>query len=214
MQNVDWLIDRPQAVRAWYLFAHGAGAPMDSTFMGEIASLLCARGIGVARFEFPYMAQRRHGGKKRPPEKVDKLVLQYGAALQAFLDGPEFAGEPVFIGGKSMGGRIAAMLAGSALPEPVRGVCCLGYPFHPQGKPDTLRLEPLNACRLPVLVVQGTRDRLGNREEVDQYPLSDRMRCHWLADGDHDLKPRRQSGYSHAQHLAETADAIVNFTQG
>ena len=108
---------------------------MDSEFMTAIARGLAGKDIGVARFEFNYMAARRSGGGKRPPPQVHKLEAEFHDAI-ASLD----AKGPLFIGGKSMGGRIASMIADQLLADKkINGVICLGYPFHPPGKPDKLR---------------------------------------------------------------------------
>lgn len=194
------LIDGPVTGNTLVL-AHGAGAPMDSEFMNRITALLSARGIRVIRFEFPYMAERRASGKKRPPDRAPKLLAHYGEVLD------RVAGDgPVFIGGKSMGGRMATLLAAE---RSVAGVCVLGYPFHPPGKPERLRTEHLPRINAPVLICQGERDPLGRREEVESLPLPDTVRLHWLADGDHDLKPRKASGYRHEDNLVSAADAIA-----
>lgn len=183
------------------VLAHGAGAPMDSDFMNRMTALLTERGICVVRFEFPYMAQRRTGGTKRPPDRAPKLLAHYAQVLdQLSGDGP------VFIGGKSMGGRMATMLAAE---RAVAGVCVLGYPFHPPGKPDRLRTEHLPRIDCPVLICQGERDPMGRRDEVESLTLPEVVQLHWLADGDHDLKPRKASGLRHEDNLASAAAAIA-----
>lgn len=168
------------------LLAHGAGAPMDSNFMQLAAAGLAARGVHVARFEFPYMAGRRAGLARRPPDRADTLLACFADTLQR-LDHPG----PVFIGGKSMGGRMATLLA---TVQPVTGVVVFGYPFHPPGKPATLRTEHLGALRAPCLICQGERDPFGHRGEVAGYGLPASISLCWLDDGDHDLKPRQRSG--------------------
>lgn len=187
------------------ILAHGAGAPMDSEFMERIAQLLAERDIGVVRFEFPYMAQRRSGGKKRPPDRQPLLLESW----QEILDRYQSTGIDVFIGGKSMGGRMASLIA-DGNPQ-IKGLVCLGYPFHPPKKPEKLRTEHLEDLSTPSLMVQGTRDALGNREEVESYSLSEKIQLCWLEDGDHDLKPRVRSGHSHEEHLINAADAIAEF---
>ena len=93
----------------------------------------------------------------------------------------------------------------------VKGLVCLGYPFHPQGKPERLRTAHLAELQTPTLIVQGTRDALGNREEVEGYTLSSAIRLHWLEDGDHDLKPRVKSGFTHDQHLRDCVEEVAAF---
>lgn len=189
------------------VLAHGAGAPMDSDFMNDITGLLNDRAIRVVRFEFPYMAERRQTGRKRPPDRAPKLLDAYNALLDTLLNDLG-GGERLFIGGKSMGGRMATLVA---TERPVAGVCVLGYPFHPPGKPDKLRLDHLDGLRCPTLICQGERDALGNRDEVDGYDLPESVQLHWLPDGDHSLKPRKASGHTLEGNLASAADAIAEF---
>jgi len=188
------------------LLAHGAGAPMDSGFMDAIAAALAARGRRTLRFEFPYMAGRRAEGRKRPPDRMPVLEMCF---REAFAAAREAAGAaPLFVGGKSMGGRVASHLAdelGAA------GLVCLGYPFHPPGKPERLRTDHLAALATPALIVQGERDPFGRSDEVASYRLSAAIRVVWAPDGDHDLKPRKASGRSHADNIACAADAVAAF---
>ena len=175
---------------------------MDSPFMEAITAGLVALGLAVVRFEFPYMAQRRLGGTKRPPDRLPVLLDHY-RQLHAELR-PQVAG-PLLIGGKSMGGRIASLLADELA---VDGLVCLGYPFHPPGKAERLRTEHLAGLRTPALIVQGERDPFGRHEEVVGYALSERIRLHWLNSGDHDFKPLRSSGLSQAQSIENAAQAV------
>lgn len=172
--------------RGTLLLAHGASAAMDTQFMQRFAVHAAKAGLDVVRFEFGYMARRRVDGVRRPPPKVDTLVPEFAAALEAVLAASD---GPVLIGGKSMGGRIAAMLGGLELDPRVRAVVCLGYPFHPNGQPEKLRMGPLKALRLPALVVQGTRDPYGDENEVATYALPPRVTLVWSENGNHDLAP-------------------------
>jgi len=183
------------------LLAHGAGAPMDSPFMNAIAESVAAVGIEVIRFEFEYMAKRREDGTRRGPDRAPKLIARFEEVLS--LVGP--AAE-VVIGGKSMGGRIASMIADEV---GAAGVVCLGYPFHPSGKPERLRTAHLETLKTPTLIVQGTRDRLGSEEEVAAYTLSPSIELAWMADGDHSFKPRKKSGRTAEQNLEAAADAAI-----
>lgn len=200
---------RDQADKPWarFLFAHGAGAPMDSSFMTDTAAAIAHYGVEVVRFEFAYMAARRSEGKRRPPDRTEKLLACWDEIIE------RYAGDrlPLFIGGKSMGGRMATLWSTQNRGGDCRGIVCFGYPFHPAGKPEKLRVEHLANCGIPLLIVQGERDPLGSREEVDTYDLTPSTRVHWLAAANHDLKPLRSSGVSHAQHMAAAADAAVNF---
>lgn len=188
--------------RPTVLLAHGAGAAMDTPWMTAMAEGLADRGVRVARFEFDYMAQRRSGGPKRPPPKVDQLADEYRAVIAGLpCDGP------LIIGGKSMGGRVASLIA-DGLDGRVRGLLCLGYPFHPVGKPEKLRTAHLADLRTDTLICQGTRDPFGTADEVAGYDLSKRIRLHWLEDGDHDLKPRKRlTGRTLEDHLGLAMEA-------
>lgn len=201
------LCDKAGKPWARYLFAHGAGAPMDSSFMAETAAAIAQRGVEVVRFEFPYMAARRSEGKRRPPDQAEKLLMCWDELIG------RYAGDrlPLFIGGKSMGGRMATLWAAKNGGDNCRGIVCFGYPFHPAGKPEKLRVEHLANCGIPLLIVQGERDPLGSREEVGTYGLTSGTHLHWLAAANHDLKPLRSSGISHAQHMKAAADAAVDF---
>ncbi|SMP24968.1 alpha/beta family hydrolase [Shimia sagamensis] len=209
MSEIDFLIEGGEGPAApTFLFAHGAGAAMDAPFMMMVAEGLVARGIRVARFEFAYMAGRRSGGPKRPPPKMEVLQLEYRAAVAALdCDGP------LVIGGKSMGGRVASLIADDLFAsEVVSGLLCLGYPFHPQGKPEKLRTEHLASLNTPTLICQGTRDAFGTRQEVAGYDLSAQIDLHWFEDGDHDLKPRKRvTGVDHPTQLARVCDAAAGW---
>ena len=185
------------------VLAHGAGAPMDSDFMNEIAERISEAGTQVIRFEFEYMAKRRQDGQRRGPDRAPKLLARFRELIPAL--GP--ASELV-IGGKSMGGRIASMIADEV---GAAGVLCLGYPFHPPGKPERLRTGHLEELHTPALIVQGTRDRLGSFEEVSSYALSPRIRLAWMEDGDHSFKPRKKSGRTVEQNLDAAAEAALSF---
>ncbi|ARO33170.1 alpha/beta hydrolase family protein (plasmid) [Rhizobium sp. NXC14] len=199
-----FLLQGPQDARFTILLAHGAGAPMDSASMTAAADALAGVGFRVARFEFAYMAARRTAEGRKPPPRAETLNPEYEAAIAA-LD----AGGPLIIGGKSMGGRVASMVADGLYDRgKITGLLCLGYPFHPPGQPEKLRTGHLKRLATPALICQGTRDEFGTKDEVPGYDLSDRIEILWLEDGDHDLKPRKKiSGFSAAGHLAAMAKA-------
>lgn len=203
MTTHDLLSTGPTRARDVLVLAHGAGAPMDSDFMNDVAEGLAAHKIRVVRFEFPYMAERRRTGRKKPPNTAKILTETWGEVI-AQLRRPE----RLVIGGKSMGGRIASMVADE---QGVRGGCCLGYPFHPPGRPDKLRTEHLEDLATPTLIVQGERDTFGTREEVDAYDLSEAIELAWMPDGDHSFKPRKKSGYTMEQNLEACVESIVQF---
>lgn len=197
------LFDGPSNAVPIVVLAHGAGAPMDSPFMTTIAEGLAVAGHRVARFEFLYMQTRRATGKRRPPDRAPLLIACWRAVIDA-LGG----GENLVLGGKSMGGRIASMIADEV---GARGLLCLGYPFHAPGKPPGARIEHLAGLATPTLVVQGTRDRLGRPEEIAAYALSPAIRIAWIDDGDYSLKPRKASGRSEARNLAQAIERIDGF---
>jgi hypothetical protein len=178
---------------------------MDSPFMNTIAEEVAGAGIEVVRFEFEYMAKRREDGTRRAPDRAPKLIARFEEMLGEI--GPA---DQVIVGGKSMGGRIASMIADEV---GAAGVVCLGYPFHPPGKPERLRTAHLEALKTPTLIVQGTRDRLGTDEEVATYSLSPSIELAWMEDGDHSFKPRKKSGRTLEQNLEAAADAVVEFIQ-
>lgn len=204
----EFLTDGPDDARFTLLLAHGAGAPMDSVAMNAAAGALAREGFRVVRFEFEYMAARRSGARK-PPPNAEKVMPEFLAAVAA-LGAPS---GPLFIGGKSMGGRVASMVADELFEAGrVAGLLCLGYPFHPPGKPEQLRTAHLETLKCPALIVQGTRDVFGTREEVADYALSSSIEMLWLEDGDHDLKPRKSvSGFSAADHLATMAQRAARW---
>ena len=205
---VSFLSEGPDDARATILLAHGAGAPMDSASMSAAARTLSEAGFRVARFEFGYMASRRSAGGRKPPPRAETLKPEYVAAVGALST----AG-PLVIGGKSMGGRVASMVADELFADgKIAGLLCLGYPFHPPAKPDQLRTKHLAELATPTLICQGTRDEFGSREEVAGYDLSERIELLWLEDGDHDLKPRKSiSGFSAADHLRTMADGVSSW---
>jgi predicted alpha/beta-hydrolase family hydrolase len=203
----DFRFDGSEDARFTVLLAHGAGAPMDSPAMTAAARALATAGFRVARFEFGYMAARRSEGGRRPPPRAETVMPEYVAAVDDL--GPT-AG-PLIIGGKSMGGRVASMVADPLYAaRRIAGLLCLGYPFHPPNRPTQLRTRHLVALATPALIVQGTRDPFGTREDVGGYALSDRIELLWLEDGDHDLRPRKAvSGFTAAGHLKTMAEAAA-----
>ena len=203
----DFIYDGPAKAEVTVLLAHGAGAPMDSAAMTAAAKTLADEGLRVARFEFGYMAARRVG-ERRPPPKAESVMPEYVAAIDALK-----AKGKLIIGGKSMGGRVASMIADEMQAAgKVAGLVCLGYPFHPMGKPTQLRTKHLEKMSCPALIVQGTRDIMGTRDEVAGYKLSKAIEMLWLEDGDHDLKPRKAvSGSTAAGHMETMAAAVKAF---
>lgn len=192
---------------ATLLLAHGAGAGMDSSFLQQLAEELARREIRTLRFDFPYMARACAEAKRRPPNPAP-VLLEHWRAIIATWRAAESG--PLWLAGKSMGGRMASLLAdelGAA------GLICLGYPFHPAGKPERLRTDHLATLATPTLIVQGERDALGSREEVADYALAPSIEVQWIATADHDLKPLKRSGLNQAQVLVDTAARVAGFVR-
>jgi predicted alpha/beta-hydrolase family hydrolase len=176
-----YLTDGPPTALPIFLFAHGAGGAMDTPFMNLVARGLGEAGIRVVRFEFPYMAKRREGtGGRGAPDRQPVLLDAFRRVVEE-----HGGGERVIVGGKSMGGRMASMIADEV---GARGLLCFGYPFHPVGKPEQTRTAHLEHLHTPSLILQGTRDAFGKPEDVATYPLSPAIRVEWLEGGDHSLK--------------------------
>lgn len=185
-----------------FAFAHGAGAGMEHEFMQWVAKGLALKGIRVIRFNFPYMIKQAEDGKRRPPDRAPKLLEAY----QEIID--QVDADKLVIGGKSMGGRMASHL--SELDK-VAAMACLGFPFHPPGKPEKYKGEHLAELAKPCLILQGERDTFGKREEFADFDLSDSIRVEFIPDGDHSFKPRKSSGYTEQQNIALTVDKLSAF---
>jgi len=217
--NTELLITPAEDAVANFVFAHGAGANMHHTFMQQVSELLASFHVNVIRFNFTYMNKRLEEGKRYPPDRMPKLLAAYQEALKQ-LELPSKLNKidstlPLFIGGKSMGSRVAATLLaneeGQFTTQHIKGLVCLGYPFHPQKKLEQLRLEPLLAASKPSLIIQGERDALGNKQEILGYNLPQNYKTVFLTDGDHSFKPRVKSGFSYNQHILTAVDHIVSF---
>lgn len=187
------------------ILAHGAGAPMDSPFMEFFAQKIAQADIHVVCFEFSYMQQRRATGSKRPPDRQPKLLDHWRAVIEDLRPV-----DTLVIGGKSMGGRMASLIADE---QQVSGLVCLGYPFYAMGKQDNPRIEHLLDIKTPSLIVQGERDVMGNKTSVETYVLSPAVQINWLADGDHSFKPRKKSGYTEEQNWLAGCQQTVEFIQ-
>ena len=154
--TTTFLVDGPEDARVTILLAHGAGAPMDSTSMSATARALATAGCRVARFEFGYMAARRTGEGRKPPPKAETLIPEYAAAVDDL--GPTDG--PLIIGGKSMGGRVASMVADPLFAgRRIAGLLCLGYPFHPPGRPAQLRTKHLIGLQIKAPIALAVVER-------------------------------------------------------
>lgn len=196
--ELTFIEDGDAGAKATLVLAHGAGAPMDSPFMTCWASALGARGVRVVRFEFPYMRLRRLDGAKRPPDREPVLLETWREAAARW---PGAA-----IGGKSMGGRIASMVADEVGAS---GLVCLGYPFHAPGRPDKPRIAHLASLATPALIVQGTHDPFGRRDEVTSYGLAAGIQLAWIEGGNHDLERRGESPETTWRVAAERVAAFL-----
>lgn len=194
------LRDGPAQASVRLVLAHGAGAPADSPFLGAVAAGLAARGVAVARFDFPYM----RAGTRRPPDR-EPVLLETWRSVMAEL------GSGWALGGKSLGGRMASLVADEL---GVPALVCLGYPFHPPGRPEKVRTAHLGSLRTPTLIVQGTRDPFGTPADVDGYALSPAVQVEWIPEGDHSWKPPARTGRTLAMNLEQGVEAVFRFLIG
>lgn len=199
------LTDNAQTPIAHIILAHGAGAGMNSEFMETVAMLFAKRHVSVTRFDFEYMQKAALLNRRQPPDRMPKLQA-YFEHIIASLD----VTVPLFIGGKSMGGRVASIVLDES---PAAGGICFGYPFHPPGKLDKLRTAHLEVLQKPLFVVQGSRDTFGTQDDVKSYSLPSNIETHFLADGDHSFKPRKRSGFTQDAHILEAVNASVAFIE-
>ena len=199
VRQMKFLIDGDDDAPRTYIFAHGAGGPMRTPWMTRVAKSLAENGIRVVRFEFAYMA-----AKKKAPDREPVLLESWREAIR------EQSGRTIFIGGKSMGGRIATMVADEM---EVAGIVCFGYPFHPPGAPEKLRTKHLETLKTPALILQGERDPFGTKEDVKGYKLSRSIHVEFIKDGDHSLKPRAASGVTEAENLAHAVAIATKFIE-
>lgn len=203
-KGVVYLDGRPEMARL--LLLHGAGAGQLSFPMRQFATQMAACHIQVVGVELGYMVEMQRLGKRRPPPPIARLQAEATAWLT--LLGAVGDDLPLWVGGKSMGGRIASLLA---VDSPVAGCVIFGYPFHPPRRPERTRLAHWPDVKVPALIVQGERDPFGNRGEVAEYRLPQHVMVHWLADGDHDFKPRLASGLTQQTLLAMAVQQAVDF---
>lgn len=184
---------------------------MDSPFMTAFASGLATQGasigdLKVVRFEFPYMQAQREG-KKKPPDREPVLLETWREMITSIVN----TGCPrkrLLIGGKSLGGRIASLIADE---QEIAGLICLGYPFHPPGKPQQLKIAHLQTLRTPTLICQGTRDPFGKAAEVADSHLSKAIQIYWVKEGDHSFKPHEASERTETDNWALAITKIIDF---
>lgn len=198
--------DAPTTPRAALILGHGAGAGQRSTFMVDFARGLSALGIDVITFNFLYTEQGR-----RIPDRAPALESCYRAVIDRTRAEVESAQQSLFIGGKSMGGRIASQVAAADAALPIAGLVLLGYPLHPPGKPDQRRDKHLPAIARPMLFVQGTRDAFGTPAELAPLvaALQPPPALHVVAQGDHSFKLARKDPAAQAALYAELQRVIA-----
>jgi len=198
----EFLIDGLEQPGATVALAHGTTAGMDSDFMNQVAHRLAGEGLRVMRFEFPYMAEWRRTGKAQMPDSKRTLRKTWRKVIE------QLGAEGLVIGGKSMGAHIASMVADES---GVAGVVCLGYPFHPEGKPEKVKIDHLRELRTPMLIVQGEQAGFGRRSEVEEYDLPDNIQIHWIAGSDQDFKSDSDSPTAQDERFDEAVAAVVRF---
>jgi predicted alpha/beta-hydrolase family hydrolase len=202
--TVSGLLQKPASVEACYVFAHGAGAGMDHTFMEAIAQGLAERGIATLRFNFPFMEQ----GSKRPDSPAVAHAAIRATVAEAARHMPDV---PLFAGGKSYGGRMSTQ-AQAAEPLPgVQGIVLVGFPLHPAGKPSTDRAAHLTDVKLPMLFLQGTRDALADLDLITRTTasLGKKATLHIVDGADHAFHVLVRSGRTDAQVREELLDTMA-----
>ncbi|HVE53191.1 MAG TPA: alpha/beta family hydrolase [Ramlibacter sp.] len=200
------MLDGVAGAQAGYVFAHGAGAGMDHPFMTAVAHGLARRGVGVLRFQFPFMDQ----GSRRPDSPAVAQAAVRAAVTQA---AGLFPGLPLFAGGKSFGGRMTSQAqAAEALPG-VRGLAFAGFPLHPSGKPSLQRAVHLAGVALPMLFLQGTRDALAELPLVRDAlaPLGPRATLHVVEGADHAFHVLVRSGRTDAEVIGELCETMAGW---
>jgi len=192
------------------LLAHGAGADMNAAALTVVADALADARIPSLRFDFPYRAAGR-----RAPDRAPVLEVAVREAATELARRAQVPLDRLVLGGRSMGGRIASMVAGDRDdPIPALGLALLGYPLHPPGKPETLRVEHFSRLSMPVLFVSGTRDAFGTPAELQRHAkkIKGRVTFSWVETGDHGFKPLKASGMTASEALTGVAAAVVEFT--
>lgn len=212
-ESLVWTI--PPSPHAVLVFAHGAGAGPDSQFMQSMADALSNHGIVVGRVEFPYWSKIRETGKKRPPDRAPVLDQCFAEAVASASE--KFPHLPVWVGGKSMGARVALRAVGQSSSQlPVSGWIGFGFPFHPPGKPERNRLNEMTTMPTNSLIIQGTKDPFGNQiwvpEQVRTHAI--RSRIHWVEQAGHDLNPPKSSGISAQEAWQAQAKVVAEFIAG
>ena len=203
---VSALLLRPAIARACYVFAHGAGAGMTHAFMEQAAHGLCDRGIATLRYQFPYMEK----ASRRPDAPALAQATVRAAVREAAQSCPGLA---LFAGGKSFGGRMTSQAEAAAPLAGVRGLAFLGFPLHPAGKPSDARAKHLADVHLPMLFIQGTRDKLAELPLLEPVVkrLGPSATLHRVAEADHSFHVLARSGRKGGEVMREIVDALSDW---
>ena len=202
--TVSAMLTRPEHARACYVLAHGAGADMRHSFMNEVAEGLAERGIATFRFNFPYM-ERKQG---RP----DQPAVAHAAIRAAVEEAARLCpGMKLVAGGKSFGGRMTSQAQSKAPLPDVKGLAFLGFPLHADNKPSAVRAEHLAGITIPMLFLQGTRDKLADLGLLKPVvaALGAKATLHEIAGGDHSFAVLKKSGRTNQEALAEVLDTLT-----
>jgi predicted alpha/beta-hydrolase family hydrolase len=205
--TVSALLTKPAGATAAYVFAHGAGAGMNHTFMQAVADGLAARDIATLRYQFPYMER----GSKRPDSPAVAHATVRAAVAAAATHLPSL---PLVAGGKSFGGRMTSQAQASNPLPGVRGLCFFGFPLHPAGKPAVDRGDHLAKIAVPMLFLQGSRDALAEVTLIEPLVTSLRPRAtrHLVADADHSFHVPARSGRKDSDVLQDILDTMAAWT--
>lgn len=202
--TVSAILTQPDNARACYVLAHGAGADMRHSFMNEVAAGLASRGIATFRFNFLYM-EKKHGRPDQPAVAHTAIRAAVGEAARMC------PGLKLVAGGKSFGGRMTSQAQSKAPLPGVKGLAFLGFPLHADSKPSAERAEHLAGIAIPMLFLQGTRDKLADLGILKPViaKLGSKARLHEVEGGDHSFAVLKKSGRTNDEALAEVLDALA-----
>ena len=198
----------PTRAGATLILGHGAGAGQLHPFMTLFARGLAERGLDVLTFNFQYMDQKR-----KVPDPGPKLESCYRAVIESAATHKKLKGNRIFVGGKSMGCRIASQVAASAETPKISGVVFLGYPLHPPGRPEQLRDKHLPQIKAPMLFIQGSRDAFGTEDEIRSLVRRLKLPAtlHIVGGGDHSLKVPKSGGIPQQDVYEAAMDEIADW---